>query len=176
MTGLSHAGVPLGPSIRAFRWTVVPGAQPDTADMSAFIDRLLRLWDEPIIDWAAAETAFRSVYADPVTVNDVKMPVSDLIRRAVALQETYEGRTTEVVECLETPGRIALAIRIRGRHVGALATPLGPVTPTGRMVEIRVIDLLTLSGGLVTSMWTASDELGLLRQLDAIALASPGPA
>jgi hypothetical protein len=144
--------------------------------MSVFVDRLLRLWDEPIIDWAAAETAFRSVYADPVTVNDVELPVSDLIRRAIALQETYEGRTTEVVDSLETPGRIALAIRMRGRHVGALATPLGPVTPTGRMVEILVIDLLTLSGGLVTSICTVSNELGLLRQLDAIALASPRPA
>ncbi|MET9023497.1 ester cyclase [Actinopolymorpha sp. NPDC004070] len=138
--------------------------------MNSLVRQILRLWDEPIVDWAAAETAFRAVYADPVVVNDVKLAVTDLVRRALALQETYEGRTTDIIETFESDGRIALAVRMRGRHVGALATPLGPVAPTGRMVEIRVIDLLTVSGGRVTAVTTLSDELGLLRQLDAVAL------
>ncbi|MFD2083302.1 SnoaL-like polyketide cyclase [Actinopolymorpha cephalotaxi] len=138
--------------------------------MNSFVRQILRLWDEPIVDWAAAETAFHAVYADPVVVNDVKLAVPDLVSRALALQETYEGRTTEIIETFESDGRIALAVRMRGRHVGALATPLGPVAPTGRMVEIRVVDLLTVSGGRVSAVTTLSDELSLLRQLNAVAL------
>jgi hypothetical protein len=37
-------------------------------------------------------------------------------------------------------------------------------------VETRVIDILALTGGLVSSVWMVGDELGLLMQLDAVRL------
>jgi len=35
---------------------------------------------------------------------------------------------------------------------------------------VRTIDVLTVSGGLVTAIWVVADDLGLLVQLDAARL------
>lgn len=63
-----------------------------------------------------------------------------------------------------------IAFYMRGRHVGPLPTPLGTVAPTGRAVEIRTIDVLTIADGVITAVWVVSDELGTLTQLEAVGL------
>jgi hypothetical protein len=138
--------------------------------MALNLDLLLRLWLEPIGDGAAAEAAFRQVYADPVTVNGTALTVADLVERASSLQAAYEGLRVELVDRVETPDRVVVGFRLRGRHVGPLHTPLGTVAPTGRVVETRITDILTVAGGLVTDIWVVSDDLGTLTQLGAVAL------
>ncbi len=141
-----------------------------TAGMATMLDRLLRLWLDPVGDGAAAQAAFREVYADPVAVNGAAVPVSGLVERARSLQSAYEGLAIELVDRVETPERIVVAFRMRGRHVGRLSTPLGTVAPTGRVIEARVTDVLTVNGGRVTDIWMVSDDLGLLMQLGAVRL------
>ena len=68
---------------------------------------------------------------------------------------------------MEAPGRLVIAFRMRGVHVG----PLGIVAATGRAFEIRVIDVLTLAGGRVSAITMVADELTQLRALGAITLA-----
>jgi SnoaL-like polyketide cyclase len=63
-----------------------------------------------------------------------------------------------------------IAFYMRGRHVGPWPTPIGTVAPTGRPVEIRTIDVLTIADGVITALWVVSDELGMLTQLDALGL------
>jgi hypothetical protein len=48
---------------------------------------------------------------------------------------------------------------------------LGTVAPTHRDIEARTIDVLTITGGTISALWAVSDDLGLLRQLDAVKLA-----
>jgi hypothetical protein len=36
---------------------------------------------------------------------------------------------------------------------------------------VRTIDVLTVTDGLISAIWVVADDLGLLRQLDAIRLA-----
>jgi hypothetical protein len=139
--------------------------------MSSFLDRVLQLWTQPLGDQASAEAAFRAMYADPVTVNGAQLTTADMVARARAVQATYDDILFQVLDQLETPSRVVVAFRMRGRHVGPLATPLGVVAPTGRMVENRIIDVLELTDGLVTGIWVVADELGLLLQLDAVRLA-----
>ena len=45
------------------------------------------------------------------------------------------------------------------------------VAPTQRDIEVRTIDVLTITGGLIFAIWVVSDDLGLLHQLGAIKLA-----
>jgi predicted ester cyclase len=139
--------------------------------MNDFLDRMLGLWREPLADDSAAEAAFGRVYADPVLVNGATMPLSGLVARARALQAAYDGLELELLDRVEVPDRLVIAFRMRGRQTGPLLTPLGIVAPTGREVETRVIDILALTGGLVSSVWMVGDELGLLMQLDAVRLA-----
>lgn len=138
--------------------------------MDSLIDRLLQLWSEPLPDDSTAESAFRELYTDPVSVNGVHLSVADLVARARSLQGAFDGLYAEVVDRVETPDRVVVAFLMHGRHVGPLHTPLGAVAPTGRPVVIRTIDALTVSDGLISNIWVVSDELGLLRQLDAVTL------
>jgi hypothetical protein len=133
---------------------------------TGFLDRLLDLWVEPIGD----EAAFGAVYADPVQVNGATLTVAELVARARALAAAYSGVTFEVVDRVETDDKIVVGFRMRGRHTGPLATPLGTVPPTGREVETRVTDILTVAGGLVTDIWVVSDDLSTLTQLDVVRL------
>jgi SnoaL-like polyketide cyclase len=66
--------------------------------------------------------------------------------------------------------RLVIAFYVRGRHVGPLLTPIGTVPPTGRAVEVRTIDVLTIADGVIAALWVVSDELGMLNQLDAVGL------
>jgi hypothetical protein len=134
--------------------------------MASFLNRLLGLWLDPEAD----EAAFRDMYADPVQVNGAPIPVADLVGRARALQGAYSDIEFEVVDQLETADRVVVGFRMRGRHTGPLATPLGTIAPTGRPVETRVTDILTLTDGLVTDIWVVSDDLSMLMQLDAVTL------
>jgi predicted ester cyclase len=137
------------------------------------VDALLRLWLEPLGDQEVAEAAFRRFYADPVTVNGVAFSVSELVDRARTAQATYADLGGEIDDVVAAPGRAVLAFRMRGRHVGDLNTTLGVVPATGRFVEFRVIDLLTVRDGVVTDIWMLADEMGLLTQLGVVALTVP---
>jgi predicted ester cyclase len=138
--------------------------------MTALLDRLLGLWQEPVDERDDPEAAFRELYADPVSVNGTPMPVSSLVERARALQRAFDGLTTEIVDMVETPDRVAIAFYMRARHVGPLDTPIGTVPPTGGAVEVRTIDILTIADGRIRALWVVSDELGMLTQLDAVRL------
>ena len=77
----------------------------------------------------------------------------------------------DILDTVETPGRIVIAFVMRGRHVGPFISPLGSVAPTQRDIEVRTIDVLAITGGLVPAVRVVSDDLGLLRQLGAVKLA-----
>jgi len=111
------------------------------------------------------------VYADPVVVNGIKMPIGELVGRARALQQAFAGLGMEILDAVETPDRVVIAFLMRGRHVGPFKSPLGTVAPTQRDIEVRTIDVLAVTEGVVSAIWVVSDDLGLLRQLDAAKLA-----
>ena len=137
------------------------------------VDRLLRLWSEPLPDGGAAEEAFRAVYTDPVTVNGTPLTAADLVTRARAVQSTFERVERRVVSVVEDGDRVAVAFRMGGRQVGPFATSAGPLPPTGRQLELRVIDVLTLTDGRISDIWMVADELGALAALDAVRLVTP---
>ena len=135
------------------------------------LERLLPLWTQPVDARDDAVAAFRTVYADPVVVNGTAMPIADLVSRARSLQRAFDGLSMQILDTVETPDRVVVAFLMRGRHVGPFASPLGAVAPTQRDIEVRTIDVLVLSEGLIRAIWVVSDDLGLLRQLDAAKLA-----
>ena len=135
-------------------------------------DALLALWTEPVpADDDAAAAAFARFYTDPVEVNGAALPLSGLVARARALQTAYSDRRTVVLDAVRTPDRLIVAFEMHVRHTGPLHTPLGVVEATGRDVIARAIDILTLGADdRITTVRVVSDELGVLRTLDAVRL------
>ena len=143
-----------------------------TEGMSDLVDRLLALWTNPV-DGPDARAGFAALYTDPVTVNGVDLSVDDLLARARALHAAFRGLRAEVLQVVEGDGALALAFVMRGQHTGPYAGPFGQVGPTGVHVQIRTIDVLTLTSGRVSAIWVNADDLGLLRQLGVV---PPGSA
>lgn len=130
---------------------------------------LLALWGDPLpADDEEAAALFREVYVDPVLVNGTPLSALDLVARARAVQDAFETATREVLDVVESGDQVAVAFRMGGRQVGPLTTTLGPLPPTGEEISLRVIDILTLTDGRISSLWMVADELGALVALDAV--------
>ena len=142
-----------------------------TGAVIAFLVRLLALWTQPAGAWDDAGVAFRAAYAGPVLVNGTEMPVAQLADRARALQRAFDQPGIHILDAVETPDRIVIAFLMRGRHAGPFNSPPGTVAPARRDIEVRTIDVLAVTAGVVSASWVVSGDLGLLRQLDAARLA-----
>jgi hypothetical protein len=128
-------------------------------------DRLFALWTVPPDTLGDPVAAFGALYTDPVTINGVPMSVEDLVARARALHTAFAEHETELVDRIESPGRLAVAFRHRARHVGVWETPLGTLAPTGTVVTGLGIDLLTFTDGRISGIWVLADELQRILQI-----------
>lgn len=143
-----------------------------TTDGADLVTRLLDLWSSPLPeDDAVALAAFRELYTDPVDLNGATVTLADMLARARAIQGAFGGLDRVVLEHVEVPGKVVVAFRMIGTHTGPLPTPLGVVPATGGAVDLRVIDVLTLTDGRISGIVMAGDELGNLARLGALALA-----
>jgi hypothetical protein len=134
------------------------------------VDAMIRLWSEPLPESdQEAEAAFRELYTDPVVVNGAELTAADLVAGARAVHRTFDRRDNEILDVVQAENKVAVAFRMSGRQVGPLATTLGPLPPCGGRLELRVIDILTLTDGRVSKIWMVADELGALVAADAVA-------
>ena len=157
---------------------LVPRSGAGHARQMAFdVERLLRLWTDRLPeDDAAAADAFREVYTDPVPVNGTLLTAADLAARARSLQAAFERPERELLAVLDGGTQVAVAFRLRGRQVGVLGTAAGPLAPTGQVLDLRVIDVLTVTDGRVSSIVMVADELGALAAAGAVRLEPVGAA
>src|SRR5437763_1306050 len=106
--------------------------------MSLNWNDLIGLWTRPLPEGEAAVAAFRKVYTDPVWVNGTPMAVAALVDRARATQRTFADLKAVLMTQIDTSSHSTIVFRIRGRHVGPLATPLGEIAATGKMVDRQI--------------------------------------
>jgi len=128
----------------------------------------VRIWTEPVAASAQALTDFGEAYTDPVSTNGVDVPLADLVARARGLQRAFADLQ---IELIEAPGRVVIVFWQRGRHVGPLETPLGEISPAGPEVDVRVIDVLSITEARIGAIQIVPDNLELAMQLGAVQLA-----
>ena len=139
------------------------------------VDRLLRLWTDPLPeDDGAAAAAFQELYSDPVTVNGIPLTGADLVARARVMQEALERPEREVLSVVDAGASVAVAFRLAGRQVGPLETPAGRIPPTGQRVDVRIIDVLTLTDGRISGIVMVADWLTALAAAGAVHVSVPG--
>lgn len=136
----------------------------ESADMNSFLDRLFRAWTDAD-DLDQLEDRFAELYTDPVRVNGSNVSLVDLAARGRALHDAFSGLRADVLQVVDDAHSVAVAFVMRGQHTGPYETPFGTIQPTGSDVQIRTIDVLTITDGKISAIWVNADDLGTLRQL-----------
>jgi ketosteroid isomerase-like protein len=137
--------------------------------MSYDVGALLAVWENPLPeDDREAVALFAQYYHDRVTINGTSMTLAELLVRARSTNTMLERRETVILDIVEAGDKVAVAFRMRGRQVGSWQTSLGPLSPDGEELDVRVIDILTMVDGRIASLWMVADELGTLVRRDAV--------
>jgi hypothetical protein len=63
---------------------------------------------------------------------------------------------------------VAVAVRLVGRQVGPLDTSVGRLPATGHEIDLRVIDVLSLTLGRISGIWMVADWLAALAAAGAV--------
>jgi predicted ester cyclase len=127
------------------------------------VERALALWDHGAADQESAVERFLAVYTDPVVVNGVSVPLTDLVARATGMAAAFADRRTTVHDVVEGDGFLAFAFEIRARHVGAWVGVAATVPPSGREVTLRGMDIFHVDDdGRVARLWAVNDQSDLL--------------
>jgi predicted ester cyclase len=132
--------------------------------MNLLLDRLFRAWTDAD-DLDQLEDRFAALYTNPVRVNGSNVSLVDLASRGRALHRAFSGLRADVLQVVEDTASVAVAFVMRGRHTGPYETPFGTIQPTGSEVQIRTIDILTITDGKISAIWVNADDLGTLQQL-----------
>lgn len=61
--------------------------------------------------------------------------------------------------------KVLVRLRVQATHTGAF----GEMAPTGRRIDIGVLDLFQIRDGVLIEHWALLDNLGMLKQLGATA-------
>ncbi|HEU5474438.1 MAG TPA: hypothetical protein VFV67_27640 [Actinophytocola sp.] len=133
----------------------------------AIEDRLIELWKRPPDEHADPLRAFAELYADPVFINGVATPLTEVVERARALHVAFSDHVFQLLDRVvqSSSGLLAISFRHTARHVGPWRTALGEVPATGRTVTGLGIDILTIVGDRVHKILVVADELQRLVQV-----------
>jgi hypothetical protein len=71
--------------------------------------------------------------------------VRDVAARARIVQGTFDQGDNQVLDVVESGDKVAVAFRMGGQQVGPLPTALGLFPATNERLDVRVIDILTLT-------------------------------
>jgi predicted ester cyclase len=81
-----------------------------------------------------------------------------------AFHQAFAGFTAQIDDQVAEQDKVVTRKSFVGRHVGDF---MG-LAATGKEVRINVIDIVRMADGQIVEHWNVVDELGLLRQLDAL--------
>ncbi|CAN5760828.1 ester cyclase [soil metagenome] len=80
------------------------------------------------------------------------------------IYEAFPDIRFEIADQIAEGDRVVTRWIARGTHQGAFQG----IPPTGKPIRIEGLDIDCVAGGKVVECWTNVDELGLLRQIDAM--------
>ena len=84
----------------------------------------------------------------------------------------FTGFRAEILDQIAEGDKVVTRKVFRGTHTGAFQG----IAPTGREVEIHVIDVVRVNDGRIVEHWNCVDRLSLLAQLDALPGGTPAAA
>ena len=138
-----------------------------TEESVAIVKKLYDLWNDRDLDGA------------------LDLATDDVEVRLVALGQTLTGRDgfrrfmerfaiassdmkKDVKNQIASDDQVVSEFTLRGTHDGSLRTQAGEIPPTGRSIELEVVEVVGIREGKVGSITNYSDTSTLMRQLDRL--------
>lgn len=110
--------------------------------------------------WWAAHIAPDFRRNDPGLPFEVRGP-GGVKQLADALHPGIPDMALPIEDVIAEGDKVLVRLRVKGTHSGEL---MG-VAPTGRPIDIAVLDLFQFRDGVLVEHWAQLDNLGLLRQI-----------
>ena len=60
--------------------------------------------------------------------------------------------------------KVLVRLKVLGTHTGAF----GEMAPTGKRIDVAVLDLFQIRDGVLVEHWAQLDNLGMMKQLGAL--------
>ncbi len=127
-----------------------------------------RLYEE-VINTGDLAWAEELLAPDFVEHEEVPVPAglqgTDAFKRFFSMMRTaFPDLHMDVHETIAEGDKVVARLSVRGTHRGEFVG----VPPTDNRIEVLAIDVFRLEGGKIAEHWGQTDNLGTLRQLDAV--------
>jgi predicted ester cyclase len=128
---------------------------------------LIRRYTREVFDEGDVEAVHR--YLSPDFYNHVtgRSGTDDFRRLAAELRDA--PGSANVIDLLVAEGELVAAVMTITRTVGAAGRLLGFPVPAGGRYTVRHVHVYRVVDGKIREHWAARDDLGMLRQLGALA-------
>jgi predicted ester cyclase len=114
-------------------------------------------------EWMAEHIAPTFVRHDPGLPFEVRGP-DGVAKLHDALLPAFPDMELPLEDFVAEGEKVLVRLRVKATHKGAF----GDMAPTGRKIDIGVLDLFQVRDGVLVEHWALLDNLGMLKQLGAL--------
>jgi steroid delta-isomerase-like uncharacterized protein len=138
-----------------------------TEETAALVKKIYGLWNDRDLD------AAQDMATDDVDITLMASGQSftgrDGFRRFMErFANAFPDMKKEVTNEVASGDQVVFEVKQRGTHEGTLRTPAGEIPPTGKTVDLSVIEVASVRDGKLASLRNYSDTQTLMRQLGLI--------
>lgn len=114
-------------------------------------------------DWMQRHIAPEFVRHDPGLPFEVRGP-EGVAKLHDALMPAFPDMQLDLEDLVAEGEKVLVRLMIRATHTGAF----GDMAPTGRRINVPVLDLFQIRDNRLIEHWALFDNLGMLKQLGAL--------
>ena len=115
-------------------------------------------------EWMQRHIAPTFVRHDPGLHFEVRGP-QGVAQLHDALMPAFPDMKLPLLDFVAEGEKVLVRLRVQATHTG----PFGDMAATGESIDIDVLDLFQIRDGVLIEHWALLDNLGMLKQLGAIA-------
>ncbi len=114
--------------------------------------------------WMEKHVARSFVRHDPGLDFEVRGP-QGVLQLHDALMPAFPDMKLDLEDLVAEGDKVLVRLVIRATHTG----PFGDMAATGKPIRVAVLDLFQIRDGVLVEHWAQLDNLGMLKQLGALA-------
>jgi len=141
----------------------------DGQELQDFIDRYNAAWNDHDVETIVSMHTDDSVFENHVT-GDVNVGREQIARAISGIFSVFPDLEFETRRAYIRDDLVVQEWTARGTHEGTMTRSGIELSPTGRKVEYKGMDVIPIRGGLVARKDVYSDSVTLLRQLGLTAI------